>query len=85
MYFFKRNGRQMLDLRGDLVLTHNADLVVARIKSAAPASVRNATYVAGVHAMGLRGKLKATRVALGFIWARRSQALTRETIDRGGL
>ena len=75
----------MLDLRGDLILTHNEALVRGRIKSAAPASVRNATYVAGVHSMGFLGKLNATRVALGFIWARESQALTHEAIDREGL
>ena len=75
MYFFKKNGRQMLDMRGDLVLTHNKDLIIARIKSAAPASVRNATYVTELHRLNVRGKIKASLVALGFIWSGKSKAL----------
>lgn len=74
----------MLDLRGDLVLTHNRNLVIGRIKSAAPAVVRNGTYVENIPAMGFRAKLTATRIALGFIWGP-SQALQPETIDDEGL
>ena len=44
----KQKGKQRLDVRGDLLLTHNAGLVKARIKSAAPSAVRNAKY--GLHA-----------------------------------
>ena len=85
MYFFKKNGKQMLDLRGDLVLTHNDNLVKGRVKSAAPAGVRNATYIENIPAMGFRSKLAATRIALGFIWSKKSQALTQETIEAEGL
>jgi len=84
MYFYKLKGRQMLDLRGDLVLTHNDALVKGRVKSAAPAGVRNARYVEGIPALGLRGKLRATRVALVFIWGP-SVALKPETIEEDGL
>ena len=80
MYFYKRNGKQCLDFRGDLILTHNDAIVKARIKSAAPAVVRNATYVENIPAMGFRAKLKVSRVALGFIWGR-SQALMHETVE----
>ena len=52
MYFFKLKGKQMLDLRGDLILTHNDALVKSRIKSAAPAGVRNARYIENVAKMG---------------------------------
>lgn len=78
MYFYKLNGKQMLDMRGDLILTHNDALVKGRIKSAAPAGVRNATFIENIPAMGFRQKLAATRIALRFIWARTSQALTPE-------
>lgn len=84
MYFYKLKGRQILDMRGDLVLTHNDALVKGRVKSAAPAGVRNALYVEGISGMGLRGKLKATRVALVFIWGP-SVALKPDTIEEDGL
>ena len=84
MYFYKQKGRQILDMRGDLVLTHNDALVKGRVKSAAPAGVRNALYVESIPAMGLSGKLRATRVALVFIWGP-SVALKPETIEEDGI
>lgn len=80
MYFFKRNGRQFLDLRGDLVLTHNDALVRGRVKSAAPASIRNASYIEGIPSMGVWRKLRATKAAIGFIWGK-SQAISAEGIE----
>ena len=74
MYFHKENGKQILDLRGDLILTHNASLVTSRIKSAAPASVRNAKYIQDIVAMGFWRKLRATKAAIKFIWGK-SEAL----------
>lgn len=85
MYFFKKNGKQMLDMRGDLVLTHNDALVKGRVKSAAPAGVRNAIYVENIPKMGFRAKLAASRVALGFIWSKESQALSADTIKEDGI
>lgn len=68
MYFHLRKGRQVLDLRGDLVLTHNAALVVGRVKSAAPSSVRNARYICAIPSMGVVRKVRASWAALCFIW-----------------
>lgn len=84
MYYFKKGGKQILDLRGDLVLTHNDALVKGRIKSAAPASVRNAKYVQGIASMGPIRKVKTTLAAIRFIWGK-SQALTKDTIESEGL
>ena len=56
MYFFKKGGKQLLALRGDLVLTHNDGLVKARAKSNAPASVRNAKYILNIPSMGVWGE-----------------------------
>lgn len=84
MYFYKHKGRQCLDLRGDLILTHNDALVKARVKSAAPASVRNAKYVLEIPALGFWRKLRVTFAAIRFIWGR-SRALKPETINEGGL
>lgn len=84
MYFFKKGGRQILDLRGDLVLTHNDSLVKGRVKSAAPASVRNAKRIENIPNLGFWQKVKASRAALSFIWGK-SQALTKETIESEGM
>lgn len=75
MYFYKLKGKQMLDLRGDLVLSHNDGLVVARYKSASPKGVRNATYVVGIPKLSTWGKINASLAALRFIWTAKSQAL----------
>lgn len=83
MYFYKNKGKQVLDLRGVLVLTHNDALVKGRVKSAAPAGVQNAKYVL-LPELGFVGKVKATFHAIGFIWGE-NQALTKETIDSEGL
>ncbi len=84
MYFFKQRGKQCLDLRGDLILSHNANVITARIKSAAPTSVKNAKHICGIPAMGFYRKLKATRAAIAFIWGP-SQELSAETIESEGL
>lgn len=84
MYFYKQKGRQILDLRGDLILTHNDALVKGRVKSAAPAGVRNAFYIEGIPAMGFVAKLRASRVALSFIWGA-DRSLRKETIEAEGL
>lgn len=84
MYFYKQKGKQVLDLRGDLILTHNDNLVTGRIKSAAPAAVRNGKYITAIPGMKLRDKLRATKAAIGFIWGG-SQALTKQDIDAEGI
>lgn len=77
MYFYNQRGRQVLDLRGDLVLTHNPALVVGRVKSAAPSAVRNARYICAIPSMGVVRKMRASWAALRFIWGP-SQALKEE-------
>jgi hypothetical protein len=80
MYFYRLNGKQILDLRGDLVLTHNDDLVKARVKSAAPRGVRNPKYIL-IADLTFLGKIKAVFYAARFIWGA-SEALD---ADEGGL
>lgn len=75
MYFYKEKGKQVLDLRGDLVLTHNDNLVKGRVKSAAPAAVRNAKYIQDIGRMGFWRKVRATLHVIKFIWSK-GQALT---------
>lgn len=70
MYFFKKSGRQYLDLTGNLILSHNDKLVKARSTSASPTKVLNAKFVVNAGDLNLRGKLKATILALRFIWGK---------------
>ena len=80
MYFYHLNGKQMLDLRGNLILTHNDALIKGRVKSAAPRGVCNVKYVK-VGSLKFLGKIKATFHAVRFIWGA-SEALD---ADREGL
>lgn len=71
MYFFKEGGKQVLDLRGDLVISHNDGLVKCRSKSAAPASVKNAKYILNIKkAWGFWYRVRATFAVIRFIWGR---------------
>jgi len=80
MYFFRKKGKQYLDLRGDLVITHNDALVKARSKSAGPVGVRNVKYIRDINNLGFFSKIKATFSVIGFIWGK-NQALRVENID----
>lgn len=77
MYFFKTRGKQHLDLRGDLILTHNATLVRARAKSNAPRYVKNARYILDVS----KCKIRATWAAACFIWGK-STAIDTAVINK---
>jgi hypothetical protein len=84
MYFHKLNGKQAVDFRGDLILSHNDQLIKTRSKSSAPRAAKNAKYILDISNLGLFKKLRATGAAISFIWGP-SQALTAETINREGL
>ena len=73
MYFYNTGGKQHLDLRGDLILTHNDALVKTRNKSAAPRHVHNPKYIS-IQGLTFVRKIKATFHAIGFIWGE-NQAL----------
>jgi len=70
VYFFKKGGKQYLDLRGDFIITHNPVLVRARVKSAAPAAVRNATYIPVSSGFGFFRKCKAVIHVARFIFGK---------------
>ena len=81
MYFFTRDGKQHVDGRGDLLLTHNTEPLMARNKSAAPRHAQGLFYVKNIAAMNVWGKFRATRAALKFIWGP-DTSLTQSVIDR---
>ena len=81
MYFFKKEGRQYLDLTGNLILSHNDQLVKARVKSAAPTKVLNAQYAVNVKQLNFRNKLKLIWMIYKFIFGP-SQALTSQITNK---
>lgn len=79
MYFFKKQGRQYLDLTGDLILSQNDRLVKARSTSAAPHKILSAKFVVNCGDLNLRGKLKATLLVLRFVWGKPQPLLPEDT------
>lgn len=80
MYFHTVQGKQSVDFRGDLLLTHNTAPIKSRNKSAAPRQIKNIKHIDDIARMGVWRKLRASRLALAFIWGS-SQELTREVIN----
>lgn len=76
MYFYKKNGKQFLDLTGDLFLTHNDNPVKTRGKSAAPNAIKNSTYIQ-LHNVGFFRKVFIMFYVAVWIW-RPSLELTPE-------
>jgi len=81
MYFFKKNGKQYLDLTGDLILSSNDKLIKARSKSAAPVKALNAKFVVNCGDLTFIGKLKATILVLRFVWGK-PEPLTADKTDK---
>ena len=68
MYFFKKKGKQYLDLTGNLILSKNKDLILYTAKSAIPHAVYNAKYLLKVNQYNIISKIKTTLIAIRFIW-----------------
>lgn len=68
MYFSKCKGKQTLDLKGNLILSKNAELVAAASKSSSPNFSTNPHYVL-LAKLNRRQKLVAMWVAFNFIWS----------------
>lgn len=65
MHFYKQAGNVMLDLKGDLVLSHRKDWPTYGTKSALPHRIHGGHIIRW---SGVRGRLRATWRALAFIW-----------------
>lgn len=68
MRFYKKKGKQILDLRGNFILSKNEDLIETNARSSAPKEVKFARYVPKIHELKFRGKIVASWRALQFIW-----------------
>lgn len=80
MYFFRQKGKQALDLKGDLILSHNKDLIITRGRSIAPRVVQNSRFITGIPGFSIWRKLRTTGAAIAFIWGP-SQALQPAEIE----
>lgn len=79
MYFFLKSKKQYLDLTGNLILSHNDRLVKVRTKSAGPTKVLNSKFVLNCGQLTFIGKLKATKIALKFIWGKPNPLTAEDT------
>lgn len=70
MYFYKVKNNQYLDLSGNFILSHNDQIIKAKVKSAAPIEVYNAIYIVNIKKLGFYNKLKLIFVVIQFIWGR---------------
>lgn len=74
MYFYKKKGKQYLDLTGDVVITHNSDPLKTRSKSAAPAGISGGRYIS-LQKLNFFRKVYVMFWLAAFVW-RSSQELT---------
>ena len=68
MYFYRNKGQQVLNMKGDLVLTKNAERIATRSKSAGPSRCYGGSWVTDISSLRFAGKIKATAIAIRFIW-----------------
>lgn len=79
MYFFRKKGKQYLDLTGNLILSYNDQLVKARSASVGPKKVLNAQFILNTGKLTFWGRIRATRVAMRFIWGKSAPLLEVDT------
>ena len=81
MYYYLENGKQCLDLKGDLILSFNDELVKARISSAGPKTIKAPeVYVKNLGKAKFFKRIFITFRVIGFIWGG-DKALKREDTD----
>lgn len=78
MYFFTFKGKQSIDFKGNLILTHNNQLISARAKSAAPDSTQNIKYIL-VKKLNFFQKISAMFTVFGFIWGKPNPLTAEDT------
>ncbi len=71
MYFYLEKGKQVLDLKGDLILSFNDKLAKARVKSAGPVKIKSPDgYVLNIGKFTFFKRLRLTFNVIGFIWGK---------------
>ena len=69
MYFFRKGKDQHLDLRGNLILSHNDVITKVRSKSAGPVGIQNAEY-ALIHELSFLQRIGLLFKVISFIWGK---------------
>tara|TARA_R100000541_G_scaffold59334_1_gene72861 strand:- start:3740 stop:3955 length:216 start_codon:yes stop_codon:yes gene_type:complete len=67
MFYSKKRGKPQLDASGNLILSKNDDLFSSTSSSAGPRNMSNVRYVM-LKPLGFMGKVKASLVALSYVW-----------------
>jgi hypothetical protein len=70
MFFFKKKGKQFLDMTGNLILSHNDKLIKASSKSAMPYAAYNSKNITNLSKLSFKEKLYVTVAAIRFIWGK---------------
>lgn len=78
MYFYKEDGKQCLDLKGDLILSFNDELIKTRVKSAAPVTVKAPDgFVLNIGKLGFIKRIKLVINVTRFVFGK-ARELKRE-------
>jgi len=68
-YFYLEKGKQHLDLKGDLIISHNDALIKTRTKSAGPVQVSAPDgYILNLGKLKFFRKIRATWNIIKFVW-----------------
>lgn len=74
MYFYLNKGKQVLDLRGVLILSFNDELVKTRVKSAGPTQVKAPEgYVKNLGKANFLRRIFITLRVIAFIWGKNKE------------
>jgi len=80
MYFYKKDGKQCLDLKGDLILSFNDELIKSRVKSAGPKTVKAPHgYILNLGKAKFFRRIFVTLQVIVFIWGTDKQLKREDT------
>lgn len=69
MYFYRDGKNQILDLKGDLIISFNDALVKVRSKSAGPKIIKSPDgYILNVGKAGFFKRIRVTLQLISFVW-----------------
>lgn len=80
MYFYLEKGKQILDLKGTLILSFNDELVKTRVKSAAPSKIKAPEgFIKNVGKAKFFRRVFITLRVIAFIWGKDKQLKREDT------
>ncbi len=80
MYFYRNGKEQVLDLKGDLIISFNNALVKTRSKSAGPKTIKSPDgYILNVGKAGFIKRIGVTLKIIAFVWGRDKELTESDT------